>query len=142
MCVCTATPHRSMQHAVTETNWWQVTWESRLPATSPPPFPCQTRKNSSEGRLKQRTSDCQILQARGDNTETPREQDENRLVVVVLLLCVVVVVVVCRCCCCVLLWLLWVVVLWVVVLWVVVLWVVVLWVVVGGCCCVVVVVLL
>ena len=24
---------------VTETEWWQVTWESRLPATPPPPSP-------------------------------------------------------------------------------------------------------
>ena len=29
---------------VTETNWWQVSWESRLPATSPPPLPCQTQE--------------------------------------------------------------------------------------------------
>ena len=33
---------------VTETNWWQVTWESRLPATSPPPEP--STKNSSSSR--------------------------------------------------------------------------------------------
>ena len=32
---------------VTETDWWQVTWESRLPATSPPPLPCQTQEKTT-----------------------------------------------------------------------------------------------
>ena len=44
VCVCMVTPQRSMHNALTETNWWQVTWESRLPATPPPPFPYQTRE--------------------------------------------------------------------------------------------------
>ena len=32
---------------VTETNLWQVTWESRLPATSPPPLPCETQEKTT-----------------------------------------------------------------------------------------------
>ena len=44
---------------VTETNWWQVTWESRITAKSKPPTPCQTRKillkqNSYSGQLTAR----------------------------------------------------------------------------------------
>ena len=39
MCFCT--PQR-VATTVSETKWWQVTWESRLPATPPPLLPCQT----------------------------------------------------------------------------------------------------
>ena len=43
VCVRIVTPHRPMQCAVTETNWWRVTWESdsRRPRH---PLPCNTGK--------------------------------------------------------------------------------------------------
>ena len=52
---------RSQRHgnatAVTETNWWQVTWESRLPATPPPPLPALHSCDSSRAHPgRQRTS--------------------------------------------------------------------------------------
>ena len=50
--VCMITPQRSMQNAVTETNWWPVTWESRLPATPPPPSPRRRRTLHRRGLQK------------------------------------------------------------------------------------------
>ena len=85
--------------AVSETDWWRVTWESRLRAT-PPPLLCLTReKNSSDAKLKQcamtskyarlveilsRFPGVAAQATRSEtvrtspNCEAPGEQDENR----------------------------------------------------------------
>ena len=55
-------------NAVTETYWWQVTWESRLLATPPPPLPCQSREKLLF-RQHLRKRNCQMHEARGNTVQ-------------------------------------------------------------------------
>ena len=71
------TKHR----VVSETNWWQVTWESRLPATPPPPEPSTTHscESSTAGKTllrprpdgEQKTATCKELMKVVSNSEAP-----------------------------------------------------------------------
>ena len=59
--MCMATTHHDAT-SVTETNWWQVTWESRLPATPPPPRALDDEEFFVvEGSRKSTSGDCRQL---------------------------------------------------------------------------------
>ena len=60
---------------VTETNWWQVTWESRLPATSPPPLQCQTQEKTT---LQQHLNSEHKLQYKGHVETLSKFQSQAR----------------------------------------------------------------
>ena len=56
--MCMSTPRDDAMQPITETNCWQVTWDSRLLATPPPPSLIKHGKNSSQAMLKQRQNAC------------------------------------------------------------------------------------
>ena len=71
-----ASPHWSMEHTASEINRWQVTWESRLPAT-PPPHLCLTQgKTAHQAMSRQRTNNCQMRRARGSNVQMSKWNSE------------------------------------------------------------------
>ena len=67
-CACMHRPE--LQRQSTKTDWWQVTWESTLLATPPPPLPCLTQETTTLQAIpRQRSSDCQGRRAHGSNVQ-------------------------------------------------------------------------
>ena len=66
--MCMATTHHDAT-SVTETNWWQVTWESRLPATPPPPRALDDEEffvvEGSKNPLAETAPQLKVLQNKG-----------------------------------------------------------------------------